>query len=318
MPTSPTAGTLTYANFAAYVAQTMFGAPSGSVPGIPNDLASSQLGTSILLDPLKIDAYRDTIASQMNAQSGGPRFTDLTDRIGDVVITTSAQGASTLEVSIIDPLWVLPQSGFIQADEFGYLQPLDIQFPSDTSMVWRLCQYRPSWSASMTAANLVLTFEDRIVSALRLVSPGNGGVQQGQPNQTLIAFFQQLVTSANGFLHGMAPIQLVPLISPQDPNATVQVTEIPARAAAKLKPVGVPPGLKYALDSWQQYQNQVFGGLTGQGVRIRELEQAAAGKIAQLNREAEYSGWQGTYGLGSGDPGTGTGALAPPGQPYGG
>lgn len=259
-PTQPTGAAVGYANFAQYVAQTMYAANVGSVPSIPNPLATSQLDTSILTDPVRIGAYRSSIARQLNDGSYGPRFLDLEDRIADVTITTSAQGASTLEVTLIDPLWVIPQSGFIQADATGYLQPLDVQFPTDAEITWRLVQYRPSWTAEMDTANLVLTFEDRIVSFLRQVSPGNGGVSQGQPNQTLIAFFAQLVSSANTFIKGpgVTPIQFVPLIAPDDPNAEIEITQLPKRALRKVQPTGLNAQLQKVLHDWGRYQLGAF------------------------------------------------------------
>jgi hypothetical protein len=232
----PPASSLSYAGYANYVAQTLLADATGS-PGdhLPaNPLATAGLDTAILVDPAKIQAYRESIASQMNAQSAGPKFSDLSDRIADVIISTKVQGASTLEVHLIDPLWVIPMSGFIKVDINGYLwPPIDINFPTGTKCVWRLCQCKPTWQ-SVTQANLVLTFEDRIVSQLREISPGNGGLVQGLPNQTLGGFIKMLVDNANSILH--SDIQLLELISPQDPNYTAQINQLgtPSHLKSKL------------------------------------------------------------------------------------
>lgn len=281
-----------FANYANYVAQVLLAAETGSVPAIPNALASAELNTAILTDPVRIQAYRESIADQMNAQSAGPKFEDLSERVADIIINTNAQGAGTLEVHLIDPYWVLPVSGFIQADENGFLwPPIDINFPSGTDCVWRLCQYSGSWSSDATA-NLVLTGEDRIVSLLRELSPGNGGIQQGLPNQTLGGFIKMLVDSANKVLKPTPPIRLVEMISPVDPNYTVTVTQLPKSATSNItgrnNPNKTKQGLTNAqqnqLDAIQQSVSQLFGntpgglaGPVGGPLTLAEIEQGAAG-----------------------------------------
>ena len=89
----------------------------------------------------------------MNSQSGGTTFDDLSERIQDLIITTTAQGADTLEVHLIDPYLLLFESKFIQADVSGYLwPPIDVNFPSGTDCIWRLCQAK--FTNELTGANL--------------------------------------------------------------------------------------------------------------------------------------------------------------------
>jgi len=242
----------------------------GSIPSVPNALATAELDTALLVDPIKIKAYKDSVASQMNDQSAGPRCEDLSDRIGDMTIQTSAQGASILTIPIIDPLWVLPMSGFIQADALGFLwPPIDINFPTGTDCVWRLCQYRALWDPEMGAeANITLTFEDRIASLLREMSPATpGGLTQGSPNQTLGGFFKMLVDNANQVLHlkGGARIRLVEMISPQDPNYTPPIDNLPSSAQSPLRknPIKQKSGLtadqQKQLQALQDAVSQLFG-----------------------------------------------------------
>lgn len=287
-PLNPTANTpgLSYSNFAQYVAQTLLADQLGTVPGIPNALATASLDSAVLVDSAKIDAFRSTIADQLNASSakhGGPTFDDLAERIADVVVTTSAQGAGTLEVHVIDPYWVLGRAGFIQADEDGFLLPLDVQFPTGTECVWRLAQYRPSFASG---ANLVLTFEDRIVSYLREMSAGNGGIRQGQPNQTLKDFFGMLIDAANNQLRLRPPIRFVHLIAGADPNATAQLTQVPAGAQKKIQPRGLDAQMQAILREWSPKQGSLLGGFPSGGTTpasIKAVEQLTAGKVAQLN-----------------------------------
>jgi len=273
----------------------------GSIPAVPNALATGELNTAILVDPVKIQAYAESIASQMNDQSGGPRIEDLSERIADITVETSAQGSSILTVGIVDPLWVLPMSGFIQVDQDGFLwPPVDINFPTGTDCVWRLCQYHAVWDAdSGSEANLTLTFEDRIVSLLREMSPQNG-IAQGQPNQTLGGFFKQLVDNANQVLKCNPKIQLVELISPGDPNYTPPIDYTPASAQSPLRqnPAKAKQGLTTAqqaqLKQIQQAVAQLFGGdpSTGGGsksITIRGTE-PYAGQLANTSATDPNSG----------------------------
>lgn len=223
--------------YAQYVAQTLLGAPTGTVEQVPNELKSVFSQIAVLTNPVRIDAVKASIATQMNAQSGGPTFKDLSERINDVKIETVAQGASTLMVTLTDPDWNLMSyehpagSGntFIQADATGYLLPIDINHPRGTDCVWRLCQC--NYSTFVGDPNAILTFEDRSVSWLREVNSNMGGVAQGSPDATLGGFIKQLVDGANGYLRGhpeasgtdWLPIRLVELVSPRDPNYTPPV-----------------------------------------------------------------------------------------------
>jgi hypothetical protein len=272
-----------YANYANYVAQVLLAETTGSVASIANPLATAGLDTAILTDPAKIKAFRDTLAQQMNDASPGPTFEDLSDRITDVIIDTQAQGAGTLEVHLIDPLWVIPRSGFIQADENGYLTPpIDINFPTGTDCVWRLCQYKPTWRSG-NGANLVLTFEDRIVSILRQLSAANTGVLQGSPNQTLSDFFKLLIDQANKLLKPKPPILYVPLVSGQDPNYVLPVTQVPARAEAKLKPKGLAGQMQALIN---EIDNSPGGiptiGLGGAPSSLADAEKQGHALMAQL------------------------------------
>lgn len=282
-----TAVPTTFQGYANYVAQVLWSDATGTTGQIPSPLASAELARAIVTDPATIRAYRDTIAGQMNAQSAGPRFSDLSDRIADIVLDTRVQGAGTLEVHLIDPLWVIPMSGFITADEEGYLwPPIDVRFPSGTECVWRLCQMHANWGS--TTANLVLTFEDRIVSQLRQLSPGNGGLAQGSPNQTLGGFIKQLVDDTNRALG--AKIRLLEMISPQDPNYTTPITQTNVISNKHLKAKldhGLTGQLRQLLANLDANQLGAFPA-TGKTVTITGVESVIS---EQWERDYERQ-WQ--------------------------
>lgn len=271
--------------YAQYVAQQQLGAPTGTVDQIPNELKAVASQIAILTDPARIEAVKATIAGQMNAQSGGPTFEDLGERIADVQIETVAQGASTLTVTLIDPrLFLLryaspPGSGntFIQADSTGFLwPPIDINFPTGTDCVWRLCQVNASKFTG--DANLILTFEDRSVSWLREINSNMGGVSQGSPDATLAGFLKQLVDGANQYLRGhpassgtdWQPIRLVELVSPKDPNYTSPAlppsSANPKAAVSRQNPNKNKQGLTAAQ---QKYKDAVAAAQRDLGRRLR-------------------------------------------------
>lgn len=221
--------------YANYVAEVLYAAQSGSVAAIPNALATSGLDTAFLTDPSQIRAYRQSIADQINAQSGsGVTLNDLADRIADIQVTTVAQGADTLQVTVIDPMFVLGTLGVIQTDATGYLwPPIDVNFPSDTDCFWRIVQCNVT--SDLSQPNVTLTFEDRIASLLRQSSPADKSMPLvGQRGQTLGGFIKMLVDATNAKFRHQPKIRLVEMISPADPNYTLPIT-VPRSAESGLR-----------------------------------------------------------------------------------
>jgi hypothetical protein len=91
---------------------------------------------------------------------------ELESIIADIRIETTVDGASTLEIDLIDPDWLLLTSGFLNVDDKNKLNAVDINYPRKSSFWWRLTQVSPTTETS-GGANLTLTFEDRVVSYLR-------------------------------------------------------------------------------------------------------------------------------------------------------
>lgn len=278
-----------------------------SIGAIQTAYRSSTLDTAILTDPVRIQAFKDSIAVQMNDQSNGPTFEDLSDRIAGITLETSAQGASILAVSLIDPMWVLPNSGFIQIDDMGYIwPPIDIRFPQGTNCWWRLCQLEMNWDAQLVDANITLTFEDRIASLLREMSSAiPGAISQGQPNQTLLDFLQSLVDSTNHVLH-LSPadaIHLIRLIDKvNDPNATVTLPSVgdppaPSKHAVNKVQQGLTASQQSILDGISNVVNSLFSHK--EQVRIQDAENEGWAKANQLQHRGSQV-WS-TPGSGAGN-----------------
>ena len=161
----------------------------------------SALNEIVTTDPETIRLYRETVAAQINASRAlvDPirEIIDLDKFVADIVIQTSAQGSSLLEIHIIDPGWITLRRdangvAFFDVDEAGFLwPPIDLNFPPDVSDAqWRLCQLRPS--TDLSTANIVLTFEDKVSSVLREFQ----GPVQSNPNETRAEFIRRLVKEA--------------------------------------------------------------------------------------------------------------------------
>ena len=124
------------------------------------------------------DFSYDTILTQLQ-RHGVPEVT-----IADVRFVSTIDGASSLEIDIVDPdLTVLtdrslkmrkrkvepgtPESARLESDGLGpeILPLIDLTYPGGSEFHWRLSDL--SFSSDIQGANLTLTFEDRIAAYLR-------------------------------------------------------------------------------------------------------------------------------------------------------
>jgi hypothetical protein len=217
---------------------------------IYNSLASTDLNTIELVDPNRIDFYATTMAKQINDfwakfarrnQIATKQVVDLKNWIADIILETSVQGASLIEVHVIDPAWIMmwtdpSGASFINVDEDGYLwPPIDVTFPPDISdATWRLCQVQAS--TDLTQPNIVLVFEDRIASELR----EHFKPQQSYPDQSRAEFIQSLIKDANNFpfTPGEVDIRFVHLLPHETFTAADLTTSqrLPASATQKYAP----------------------------------------------------------------------------------
>lgn len=90
---------------------------------------------------------------------------DIEAALGDLRVLTTITGASTLELDVIDPEWILVTSGFLAVGDDNRLDAVDLNYPLGSDYWWRLAQV--DGSTDKTVANFTLTFEDRAVSYCR-------------------------------------------------------------------------------------------------------------------------------------------------------
>lgn len=116
-------------------------------------------------DPNSTDVVLDQIYAAVKKKHPTVDKAELDEVIGDIRVLTTIQGASTLEIDVTDTEWLLLTSGFLDCGDDGKLDPIDLNYPLDSNMWWRLTQCDAS--TDKTAANVTLTFEDRIVGFAR-------------------------------------------------------------------------------------------------------------------------------------------------------
>lgn len=152
-----------------------------------------------LTDPSAVELIATQLndsTQNQNLAQGAPTVKNLTSALQDLIIETTAQGASFLELHIIDPYWMLltrygDNPAFFDVDDSGLWIPVDVNFPQGTDCWWRLASGTPTLDP--TQAN-VFVFEDRIVTQLRDL----GGPKHASNNQTRAEFIYSCVRQVPG------------------------------------------------------------------------------------------------------------------------
>lgn len=119
------------------------------------------------VDPAEPEAIATFVASQLvgNAKGAAPPLIDLASAITNVEVETSIIGASLLKVTLLDEDWLLMTTGWLNVDDAGFLDAVDVNYPPKSDYWWRLVAVDAD--TNIDSPNFVLTFEDRVVSELR-------------------------------------------------------------------------------------------------------------------------------------------------------
>jgi hypothetical protein len=158
-------------------------------------MTANLLNTTTLTDPVIVQLRQDVADALHSARPGF--LTDsmvLTNAIADITFNLAVQGASFIEILIIDPSWQLLQEGpngsFIDVDTTGQLLPITLEFPKGSDRWYYLVAANPV--SDLTSGNLKLTFEDRAVDVLRNLDQYDGPAQS-LPNETRLEFIIRLL-----------------------------------------------------------------------------------------------------------------------------
>src|ERR1035437_110828 len=141
------------------------------------------------LGPLDLPAF---LVKQLKPEKHGLTELNLVQAIQEIEIQTQILGASFIKVHVIDPEWTIMTSGLLKVNEDGLLNELEVEFPHKTGYFWRFCAVEGS--TELSQANLILTFEDRVVANLR----EQWGHKTASPGaSTRAEFIKALVDEAN-------------------------------------------------------------------------------------------------------------------------
>jgi cell wall-associated NlpC family hydrolase len=186
-----------------------------------------------LPDPKSIAHLVATHIVRSSTRGVQPSAVDLADAISEVTLQTQMLGASLLTVTLIDPQWDIVTSGFLDVNDEGLLDELEVNFPEGSSSWWRLAMLEVHCDAS--SPNLVLTFEDRIVSYLR----DRWRPKVITPRATTRAQFVKQLVDEVGRGDGLQRIKFVcPSVNVRQPIATTPSTGVvvtPAKAKEKAR-----------------------------------------------------------------------------------
>lgn len=113
----------------------------------------------------------------------------LSDCIAEITPETQTMGAALLQITLIDPEWQISRSGMCDITADGFLPNVDVEYPPGRGVWWRLAMI--DVTSDLTQANLIMTFQQRIVSYLRDCW-GPLGWPAGHPGSTRAQFLQML------------------------------------------------------------------------------------------------------------------------------
>lgn len=226
-----------------------------------------------------------------SASRAAPAVLDLAAAISEVELRTQIAGASTLTLTLIDPDWVIYTSGFLDVDDAGLLDTVEVNFPSGSDSWWRLCAV--DITTELSSPNLTLTFEDRIVAYLR----DHWGPKIAKAGTTTRAHFLKQLVDEVGHTGEVTKITFVcpsiNVVQPVQADSTETVTtteQTPAGKATTTTKVKTPAGAEAAAAR----VNKSPGPVTQQSFAL-DLLRGGGWPISQQNVQA-IVGWENAEG----------------------
>jgi hypothetical protein len=229
------------------------------------------------------------IVRQLQPEKHGLTEADLATAIAEVESQTQILGASFISVHVSDPEWTIVTSGLVRVDADGMLNELEVEFPEGSGSFWRLVRFEAS--TEVTPANLVLTFEDRIVANLRRL----WGERWFSPGLTTRAqIVKALVDEANLKLHLNPQIKFVcPGLNRVEPVAeSKQTTTAKANATTKAnrgRGVHAGAGFKIKGQDPSAYQRSILNEAIGVAHELKAPQLAGEALVEALIAENDVS-----------------------------
>jgi hypothetical protein len=135
---------------------------------------------------------RSLVAAAVLVKKKVPKAVDLETAITNIHLDDELRGSSTITVEIHDELWELVDSGFFDADEDGKLDKIEVNYPQDSRLWWRLTQIGID-EATRGGADVTLTFMER--TAVQMMEK-RGPLKVVRGATTRAEFQQRLVVSS--------------------------------------------------------------------------------------------------------------------------
>ena len=136
---------------------------------------------------------KSLLASAKKLSKQAPSQVDLANAITAVNTTSPIQGAPSIVLTLLDPLWNLLDSTFFDADQDGRLDPLQLVYPQGR-YTWILSQMSPSGSAH----TMEVTFVPKLVYDLQ---HKYGPKKANRSSTTRAEFIRSLVNEMGGRLY---------------------------------------------------------------------------------------------------------------------
>ena len=146
-----------------------------------------------LLTPDSSLIAQSLLASAKKLKKSAPSQMDLADAIATVNLTSPIQGAPSIVLQLLDPLWHLLDSTFFDADQDGRLDPLQLVYP-EGRYTWILSQVSPSGAAH----TMDVTFVPKVVYDLQ---HKYGPKKANRSSTTRAEFIRSLVNEVGGRLY---------------------------------------------------------------------------------------------------------------------
>ncbi|UTI62244.1 C40 family peptidase [Paraconexibacter antarcticus] len=184
--------------------------------------------TDTLDDRSDAQAIPHLVAADITRSAGGktPSTIDLASAISEIQTRSQISGASTLTVDLIDPDWVILTSGFLDLDENGRLDTIEVNYPDGSDSWWRLVGVDAS--LDLSGPNVTLTFEDRVVAYLR----DHWGPKTVPPGTTTRAQFLKSNVDEVGRTGGVPKLRFVcPSLPDVQPLAADTTTAVASSSA---------------------------------------------------------------------------------------
>lgn len=215
----------------------------------------SQIDTSSLEGAVDSEAIaRVLVAEARKAKKGVPTVLDLTTAITKVTNVDTIQGSSSLTIALTDPELVIANSGFLDANKDGKLDPLQLNYPEGSDYWWMLTQVTVS-----NRETIELVFMERVAVWLQQF---RGPLKVARVSSTRAEFIKMLVDKMKqnvdfhcSELKTVQPIQILP---PLDPGKNKKGKVVKTKTASrKAKAAGMTDQVLPFIDGAKLTKEQV-------------------------------------------------------------